>query len=187
MGDRHICSWRHGRLLSTPARRLLHHPEKLLKPYLQAGMTAADIGCGMGFFTIPMAGMVGGNGRVLAIDLQPEMLDGLTRRAAKYGRNNITPHLCGAISLRAGQWNGSVNFALLFFMMHEVPNAQRLAREVFELLAPGGVLFFAEPAGHVQKEDFLQSVRCLTQCGFALLDTPRVAFGRAVAFQKTAS
>ena len=57
------------------------------------GQTVLDMGCGNGFYTLPMAKMVGANGRVLAVDIQPEMLVMLRARAEQEGVENITPIL----------------------------------------------------------------------------------------------
>ena len=81
----HICPWWGGYFIDNPLRRLLHNPEKIVGPYVQPGMTVMDVGCGMGFFSIAMAKMVGDSGRVIAVDLQQKMLDVLRQRATKAG------------------------------------------------------------------------------------------------------
>ena len=48
-------------------------------------MVVLEPGCGMGFFTLELARRVGKPGRVVAVDLQPKMLDGLRRRAKRAG------------------------------------------------------------------------------------------------------
>jgi len=55
---KHTCPWWGGYLIDNRLRRLLHNPERILAAYLQPGMTVMDFGCGMGFFSIAMAGMV---------------------------------------------------------------------------------------------------------------------------------
>ncbi len=80
-----ICPWWLGYLLVNPLRRLFENPDKLLAPYLTPGMTVLDMGCAMGFFTVPAARLIGENGRVLAVDLQPKMISALKRRLARRG------------------------------------------------------------------------------------------------------
>lgn len=80
----HVCPWWGGYFIDNPLR-LLHNAEKILGPYVKPGMTVMDVGCGMGFFSIAMAQMVGDQGRVIAADLQEKMLDVLRRRAEKAG------------------------------------------------------------------------------------------------------
>ena len=78
MGN-HVCPWWVGHLLMCPLRRWVDNPEKLLSPYVKAGMTVLDIGAGMGYFSIPAARMVGAGGRkVIAVDSQEKMLSNLS-------------------------------------------------------------------------------------------------------------
>ena len=53
------------------------------------GMTVCDLGCGNGYWTLPMARKVGGKGKVIAVDIQPEMLRKLRARAEKQGIEDI--------------------------------------------------------------------------------------------------
>ena len=66
-------------------RRLLQNPNRILRPYIKPGWTVLDVGPGMGYFTIPMARLVGDTGKVIAADVQQKMLDGLDHRAFKAG------------------------------------------------------------------------------------------------------
>ncbi|MDD5774075.1 MAG: methyltransferase domain-containing protein, partial [bacterium] len=63
--------------LDNKLRRWMQDPKKILSPYVKEGMTVLDIGCGPGFFSIDIARMVGKSGRVIASDLQEEMLQKL--------------------------------------------------------------------------------------------------------------
>ena len=65
----HVAPWQSHYLADHSIRRLVHPPKKLFGPHVAPGMTAADLGCGMGVFTIPLARMVGPEGRVVAVDL----------------------------------------------------------------------------------------------------------------------
>ena len=58
----HVCPWWVGYLLANPIRRMMQDPEELLRPYLWSGMTVLEPGPGMGFFTIPVAQMIGETG-----------------------------------------------------------------------------------------------------------------------------
>src|ERR1022692_3696772 len=62
---------------AAPAAR----PAKILAPYVCEGMTVLEPGPGMGFFTLELARRVGASGRVVAVDIQPRMLDRLKRPA----------------------------------------------------------------------------------------------------------
>jgi ubiquinone/menaquinone biosynthesis C-methylase UbiE len=56
----HLDSW---------VRKILQPPGKTLMRHVRAGMTVLDLGCGTGFFTIPMGSLVGTNGQVIAVDV----------------------------------------------------------------------------------------------------------------------
>ena len=83
MGHR-VCPWWLGYVLASPLRRLLQDPVAIVQPYISPGMTVLEPGPGMGFFTIELARLVGGTGRVIAVDIQPKMLDGLKARSVTW-------------------------------------------------------------------------------------------------------
>ena len=186
MEEHHVCPWQHGPLLASAFRRLLQSPDRLLGPYLRRGMTAVDIGCGMGYFTIPMKGLVGVEGTVIAVDLQPEMLEGLKQRAEKAGCPGIELHQCGNGSLELGEWTGCADFALVFWMLHEAPDSRHLIGEVHSLLSENGRLLLAEPNGHVNAERFDECRDMIVSLGFKLLATPKIALSRAALFERVA-
>ena len=80
-----VCPWFMGYVLICPLRKLWLNPRKLLIPYVRPGMTVLDVGCAMGFFSLPMAEMVRPEGRVVCVDLQEKMVRKLKRRAEKQG------------------------------------------------------------------------------------------------------
>ena len=64
---------------------LIHNSEKILGGHIESGQTVLDLGCGSGTFTIAMAKMVGELGKVIAVDVQDEMLQIVRRRRPKRG------------------------------------------------------------------------------------------------------
>ena len=86
----HVCPWWLASTLNNPLRRLLHNPERILGDYIAKGATVMDIGCGSGYFTIPMAKMVGQSGSVIAVDIQQKMLEMVMRYA---GRESLQSHI----------------------------------------------------------------------------------------------
>lgn len=71
-----ICPWWMTYTFDNPLRRLLHDRRRILGPFVRPGMRVADIGCGMGYFTLGLADLVGPQGKVLAVDLQKRQLEG---------------------------------------------------------------------------------------------------------------
>lgn len=173
-----VCPWRAGPILTASIRRRVHDPQRIMAPYLSDGMIAMDIGCGMGFFTLPMSEMVGDNGNVIAVDMQEKMLDGLKKNAEKIDADNVTLHQCTQNSLRIEKWNGTIDFILIFWVLHEVPDPIRLIHELQAALSPSGRLLFVEPFMHVSNTKFQKSIDMITESGFIIVDTPKISMSR---------
>ncbi len=154
----------------------------MLAGLVEPGMTALDIGCGPGYFSLGMARLVGPKGRVIAADLQPGMLARVRAHAEKDGLlERITLHQCEP--MRIG-WTEPVDFALAFWMVHEVPDRQALLSEVYRLLNPGGRLFVVEPKLHVRTINFEETLRIAVSAGFTLLGERKVAISQAMVLGK---
>jgi ubiquinone/menaquinone biosynthesis C-methylase UbiE len=177
----HVCPWWGGYFIDNPLRRLLHNPEKIVGPYVKPGMTVLDVGCGMGFFSIAMAKMVGNHGGVVAIDLQQKMLDTLKRRAEKAGMaDRIQVHKCEQDRLGI---DVVADFVLAFMMVHEVPDQRRLLEGIHSCLKPGGKLLMTEPKLDVSLRAFQQTVAAAEELGFREVEEPRVRWCRAMVFE----
>lgn len=177
MSDHHVCPVWIGYLLASPLRKLFQNPANMLAPYVREGMTVLDIGSAMGFFSIPMAKLVGPGGTVVCVDLQEKMLEVLMKRARKAGvQDRIVPHRCSAESLDLGEYAGTIDFALASAVVHESPSPNRMLRDAADALKPNGVLVVAEPSGHVTQEMFTKTMELAGQAGFSL--TTRLSFPR---------
>jgi ubiquinone/menaquinone biosynthesis C-methylase UbiE len=178
----HVCPWWLCFTFDNALRRLVHDPERLLAPYVRPGMTACDIGCGMGHFTIGLARLAGPEGKVTACDLQPQMLAVLEKRARKAGvANRITTHLAQPDRL------GSVepaDFALAFWMAHEVPDKDRFFGEIFHLLKVGGRFLLCEPKMHVTGAAFAETAALCRAEGFVTEGAPAIPLSRALVMVK---
>ena len=92
--NHHVCPCWLAYTFDNPIRGFFHQPQTMLAPYIAEGMTVMDVGCGMGFFSIGMAKMVGDKGKVLSVDIQPKMLEITIKRAKRAGVDNrIYPHM----------------------------------------------------------------------------------------------
>ena len=180
-----VCPWWLGYLLASPLRRLLQDPAAIVKPYVSEGMTALDIGCGMGFFSLPLAGLVGKTGRVVCVDLQEKMIGGLVRRAEKAGLSErIDARVCRKDSLGLGDIVKEIDFAIAFALVHEVPDKERLFSEIHKTLKEGAKLLLAEPTGHVSGSDFETTLSIARREGFELVGKLDIRRSRAVLLQK---
>lgn len=183
MGN-HVCPWWYAYTFDNPLRRLIHKPEKIFQRYVRPGTTVADIGCGMGYFSIAFAKMVGDGGLVISVDLQQKMLEVLKKRARKNGvAHRIRTHLCDADDLGIGE---KVDFALAFWMVHETPDEVAFFKQVFSLLKDTGGFVVAEPKMHVSESRFDNSVSHALASGFRIIERPRIHFSHSIAFGKTA-
>jgi ubiquinone/menaquinone biosynthesis C-methylase UbiE len=170
----HICPWWLGYLHVNPLRRLLEPPDKILAPLVREGMVVLEPGCGMGFFTLDLARMVGPEGRVVAIDLQEKMLAGLRRRARRAGLlDRIDVRQAQPDRLGVGDLAGRVDVAFALHVVHEVPDGAAFFTEVATALKPEARLLFVEPRGRVSEDDFAASVALAEKAGFRLIERPR--------------
>ncbi len=109
---------------------------------LAPGMTVCDMGCGNGFWSLPIAGVVDTEGRVLAVDIQREMLAKLRTRAAKAKLENIEPIL-GKVddpNLPAGE----VDLVLMVDVYHEFSHPESMLWGIRRSLRPEGVVALLE-------------------------------------------
>jgi len=174
-----VCPWWMGYLLLGPLRRAFQDPSQILAPYVRAGMTVLEPGPGMGFFTLELARLVGPTGRVVAVDIQPRMLDGLRRRAVKAGlADRLTTQLVQPDSLSVSDLAGQVDFVLAFALVHELPNARTFFADAAASLRPGGALLLAEPTGHVSADAFEDELRAAAAAGLAVQERPSIRSSR---------
>ena len=178
----HICSHQHVWTFDNFLRPLLHNPEKIFGPYVKPGMRVMDVGCGAGFAALALAKRVGDTGKVLAVDVQPEMLVKVRKRARKLGlTDRIDTHLCPRDSL---QVEGEFDLVNAFYMAHEVPDAEHFLREIKACLAPEGIFLVIEPSFHVSKKRFQAMLDMAGQVGFYLAGSPRIRFSQSVVLTK---
>lgn len=172
-----VCPWWMGYVLVNPIRRWYHNPGKILGPYVQEGMTVLDLGCGMGFFSLEMARLVGKNGRVIAVDLQEKMLAGLRRRAERKGLSDrIETYQCRPDSIDAP---GPVDFALAFAVAHEVPDPRAFFSQIRAVLKPGARLLLVEPGLHVSAEEFKGLIKAAGAAGLKPAEETRLRAGHS--------
>jgi ubiquinone/menaquinone biosynthesis C-methylase UbiE len=178
----HVCPWWVAYLFDNRLVRRLQDPGRILAPYIREGMTVADIGAGMGRFTVAAARLVGDEGVVIAADLQQKMLDILAARATKAGvAGRVRLHQCQPTEIGLPE---PVDLILLCNVVHEAPDAEAFLREVHSSLRPGRMCFLSEPAMHVTASQFEETVALAEAVGFTVRERLRVRFGRTVLLAK---
>ena len=151
----HVCPWWMGFVIASPLRKLGENPERILAPLVEPGMTAVDIGSAMGFFSLPLARMVGESGRVVCVDIQERMLRSLVKRARKKGLEKIIEtRVATTESLELDDLEGAADLALAIHVVHETAYPRSFLAQCHDVLRPGGTLLILEPKGHVSEDDF---------------------------------
>ncbi len=176
-----VCPWWLGYFLASPIRRWIgQDPVKIVRPYVREGMTVLEPGPGMGFFTLPLARLVGPSGRVIALDLQPKMIASLKRRATEADiLDRIDARVTSADTMGITDLEGKVDFTLAFAMVHEFPDAGRFFAEVARASKLGAHILLAEPSGHVDEAAFAAELSAAAAVGLALRERPAVSRSHA--------
>lgn len=179
MGD--VCPPSAVRWLNTRLRKLVQNPARVFGDYVNSGDTVADLGCGGGYFAVALAEMVGENGRVIAVDVQAEMLDITRGGAANKGvTDRITFHKCEPDDI--GLVGEKVDFALAFYMVHEVPNRKAFFNQVAVLLKPEARFLIIEPTFHVSSSQFERILDEADSAGLKSIEAVKVLLSRGMLF-----
>lgn len=123
--------------LDSPQRKRLLNPVKTLRALgIRAGMIAADVGCGTGFFTIPLAVLAGSRGRVFAVDISRRMMLDIKKRIKKEGLKNVKTVLSRENHIPLP--SKALDYCLLVSVIHELENKILFFKELKRLLKKDG-------------------------------------------------
>jgi ubiquinone/menaquinone biosynthesis C-methylase UbiE len=174
-------------ILDTRFRRFLYRPDNLAERYVKPGSRILDFGCGPGFFTRGFALRVGDKGSVIAVDIQEDMLRILREKMEVEGlMPRIMTHLCAApdtIGLPK-EFEGTIDAAFAIFVVHEVPDPQKLFQEISSLLAPEGLFFYAEPPFVVSGSEFRANLTKAETAGLKVMEKRFFFVNRAAVLRK---
>jgi len=147
-------------------RRRIHDPAGLLRPFVSEGMTVLEPGPGMGFFTLELARLAGPSGRVVAVDVQPRMLEEVRRRSEKEGLSSrIDARLARGDGMGVDDLVGKIDFVLAFAVVHEMPDAGRFFSEASRAMMRGGRLLLAEPRFEVSERELTETLAAAERYG----------------------
>lgn len=164
--------------LDNSFRKLVQNPRKILSPYIKNGMTVLDLGCGPGFFSLEIANLLEGSGKVIAADLQDGMLNKVRKKIeGTQLESKVILHKCEEDSINLKQ---KVDFIFAFYMIHEVPDQTHLFKELKSVLNPNGELLIIEPKFHVTKKAFDSMISNIENVGFKIKERPSVFFSRSI-------
>jgi ubiquinone/menaquinone biosynthesis C-methylase UbiE len=172
-----VCSYQRAWALDIWLRRYIHNPYKIVGDYIKKGQAVLDLGCGPGFFSLAMAEMIGEKGRVISVDIQEEMLQMLRDKSERAGlKSRIILHKSQPDKIGISDM---VDFALAFYMIHEVPDKKSFLSEVASHLKSDGRLLIVEPKFHVSKPDFDSTLKTAQSAGLKPISEPKILFSRA--------
>ena len=124
-------------LLDNPIRRRYTRPV-LDRVGIRPGDVVLELGSGTGVFTVAAAQRIGQRGKIVAVDIQPEMIKRVEQRVRAAGLVNVETHAADAYHLPAA--NESVDRAFLISVIEEIPDPIRALAELRRVLKPDGIL-----------------------------------------------
>ncbi|MCD6392784.1 MAG: class I SAM-dependent methyltransferase [Planctomycetes bacterium] len=180
MKEKHVAKWYHLLVYPDWFRRIHQRPERFLGELVKPGMCVADVGCGLGFYSVLMAEMVGEEGSVLAVDFQPEMLNWAKRKASKAGLfDRIEFIQCREDDVMISE---QVDFVLSMWMTHEVADRSRFFVQIRDMLAPQARYLLAEPKFHVKRKLYESICGEAESAGLRMVCEPKVGASFAALF-----
>lgn len=164
---------------SEEARDRLNEADVVMdRAGIKPGMTVADIGAGEGYYTVRLAKRVGAQGRVLAQDIVPEVIDALGRRVTRENWENVSVKLGREDDPKLPE--NSFDRIFMVHMYHEITEPYAFLWRLFPALKPNGEIIIVEPDRPTQDHGAPPALlRCeLEAVGFQLIDiTQRPAAG----------
>ena len=129
--------------IDNPLRRKIQPPSEMpLRHSLEPGMTVLEVGPGNGRYTIEAARRVGNTGKVIAIDIEPKMIERVTRRAQVEGVTNLEAKIANVYALPFD--DGTFDAVTMIAVISEIPEPERALSEFYRVLKPSGILAFSE-------------------------------------------
>ncbi len=145
---------------------------------LKPNAVIADIGAGSGYYSFRIARKFP-TSTVIAIDIQQEMLDFITRKAAEESVSNVVPHLGSVESVQLD--SESIDAALFVDAYHEFSHPYEMMSSIHDALRPGGIVYLLEyrsedprvPIKPLHKMSEAQAKREMEFVGFEWVETKR--------------
>lgn len=174
-----------GYLMLSPLRKLKYNPVKMFKPFLIGNDTILDVGCAMGYFSIPLARMAGEHGKVICSDVQGRMLEVLSKRALK---RKLTSRIIISQSTQSdaglSKYRDSVDLAVIIQTIHEVRHYKDFLYQIHAAVKKDGYIYLSESFKTTSEEEFSRYVDYLVQYDYEIVAIPVIRKTRTVVLQK---
>jgi ubiquinone/menaquinone biosynthesis C-methylase UbiE len=130
-------------LIDNPFRRKIQPPDETPTRHgIEPGMTVLEVGPGNGTYTVATARRVGDSGKVVTIDIEPKMIERVTRRAQAKGVDNIEARVANVYDLPFD--DSAFDAIYMIAVIGEIPEPDRAMVEFHRVLSPSGTLAFSE-------------------------------------------
>jgi ubiquinone/menaquinone biosynthesis C-methylase UbiE len=150
-------------LIDNPLRRRSVDPV-LDRVGIRPGERVLELGPGPGTFTVGAALRAGAEGRLIAVDIQPKMIEQVQKRVQETGLTNVETHVASAYDLPLDA--ESVDRAFLITVLPEIPDRARALAELRRVLRPGGVLSITEEFYDPDHLLLPETIRLVEAAGF---------------------
>lgn len=175
-----VMGWQGASWLERPERVQEERPDLLLAELnLKPGMVVADIGAGTGYHSRRVSSVVGPTGKVYAVDVQPQMVQFLSRLSREKEFANVKPVLSTVDDVRLPP--ASVDLAIMVDVYHELEFPFEVMASILKSLKPGGRVVFVE----YRAEDPNVPIKTLHKMSEAQIK--REAAAHALEWERTAS
>jgi len=154
-------------VIDNPWRRRIQPPDKTaIRHGIQPGMTVLEVGPGTGTYTIATARRVGEKGKVVAIDIEPKMVDRVRKKVETEGLTNLDVRVANAYDLPFD--DGTFDLIYMITVIGEIPLPKKAIREFHRVLSPTGTLVFSELLPDLDYPSVSTLIRWVTGVGFKL-------------------
>ena len=130
-------------IIDNPLRRKIQPPSEMpIRHEIEPGMTVLEVGPGNGTYTVATARRVGNNGKVITVDIEPKMIERVTRRTQVEGTSNIEARVANVYALPFE--DSTFDVVYMIAVISEIPEPARAMNEFYRVLTPKGRLVFSE-------------------------------------------
>jgi ubiquinone/menaquinone biosynthesis C-methylase UbiE len=170
-------------LIDNPLRRRIQPPDEMARRHgIEAGMTVLEVGPGNGTYTLAAARRVGNDGSVVAVDIEPRMIERVQRRLEAEGVTNVEARVADVYDLPFD--DATFDAIYMIAVIGEIPQPARALQEFRRVLAPSGTLAFSELLPDPDYPRASTLVKVGTAAGFRLQRKVGKAFHYTLVFDR---